>query len=598
MSRAGRVLPTKRPGWVALAAATLVAALCTALVPVVGVAQEAAATKIKPLFVDADDPGSWPKGLEPISAAQLLHLVGPLAGPGQQPPAAEIERAVYQAAFRDGRLCDGKARFVVAQSGPAAALVPLGEPSLLLVRPRWVVGDEAAGPKSKTEAALWGSDPTGRRVLIAEPGRSRLVCDWSLAGRPLLGATDFTFVVSPAVVSQVFLTLPDGWAVDCSPGVVSNASSSIAGQTVWQIDLGSRTSCRLRIEPKAGEAAHPAVFLDQDTAYVVSADKLQIQSKLQFDVFAAPLTSFSLKVPAAVRVETITCADVPLAFESHPSKDAQEIQVSLPEPLVGKGRPVVVEASTASRTNRMWRLPRIEVPVAVRRDGQAEMTVVNPLRLLQFGAETSTAQLEAPSYAANGEETFKLRDADHERPLLIKVGEPSPTLTASMLQRLDLLRDQCLLRCDVICSAGGGSTFSVESALPEIWDVTNVQAAGDVSRIIHWASRPAPGRKKRVKIDFFRSVTEREPVRFRIEAARPVPRTGETINLPVLTFPGVRTGELQTVVTHSPAIDLGLDPPSDFVPLAQATLSPRFADSPFLPDSRARRAKSGSWSTR
>ena len=73
-----------------------------------------------------------------------------------------------------------------------------------------------------------------------------------------------------------------------------------------------------------------------------------------------------------------------------------------------------------------------------------------------------------------------------------------------MLQRLDLLRDQCLLKCDVICSAGGGSTFSVECALPEIWDVTNVQAAGDVSRIIHWASRSAPGRKKRVKIDFFR----------------------------------------------------------------------------------------------
>ncbi len=123
-------------------------------------------------------------------------------------------------------------------------------------------------------------------MLIAEPGRSRLVCDWSLSGRPLLGASDFTFVVSPAVVSQVFLTLPDGWSVDCNPGIVSTAPSSAAGQTVWQIDLGSRTSCRLRIEPKAGEAARPAVFLDQDTAYVVSADKLQIQSKLQFDVFS------------------------------------------------------------------------------------------------------------------------------------------------------------------------------------------------------------------------------------------------------------------------------------------------------------------------
>jgi hypothetical protein len=566
---------------------TAIAALAALFAGVAAIApgDDVPPPKIHPLFVDADNPSAWPKRLEPVSAAELLRLLGPVGGHDSTPAAAQIERAVYQATFRDGRLCDGKAHFVITHSGAAMALVPLGDPSLDLTHPHWIVGDESPNAKSKTEDALWGSDSTGRRVLIAEPGRSQLTCDWSLAGRSLLSATDFTLVLPPSVVSQVLLSVPDQWTIDCSTGVVSTANSPRGrGETVWQIDLGGRSSCRVRIDRKLGPAAKPAVFVDQDTAYFVSAEKLQIQSKLQLEVFSSPLTSFSLTVPSGLRVETISCADVPLAFESHAAKDIQEIDVALPEPLVGKGRSIVVEASTVSRTNQMWSLPRIDVPGAVRRDGQVELTSANPLILLQFGGEAAIAQLEAPSYAADGEETFKLRDADHERPILIEVGEPTPTLTASMLQRLDLLRDQCVLRCDVVCAASGGSTFSVECELPDAWDITNVQAVGDVSRIIHWASRAAAAHKRRVTIDFFRAVTEREPQRFRIEAARPVPRTGETIDLPVLWFPGLRTGDLQTVVTHSPAIDLALDPPNEFVPLDQAVISAPFADSSLLPD--------------
>ena len=55
----------------------------------------------------------------------------------------------------------------------------------------------------------------------------------------------------------------------------------------------------------------------------------------------------------------------------------------------------------------------------------------------------------------------------------------------------------------------------------------------------------------------------------------------------MLTFPGPRTGNLQTVVTHSPAIDLALDPPNEFVPIGQAVVPAPFGDSPLLPDPHA-----------
>ncbi len=552
-------------------------------------ADSAPAPKLRPLFVDADDPSAWPKGLEPIAARELQRLLETLRGKAGQPPVSQIEQATYRADFQNGRLEQGTADLLVSQRGTSLKLLPLGNPNLTLTHPRWVLGNEITGESNKFEPAFCGTDSTGRRVLIVEPGRSRLACDWSMTGRSLTSATEFQLVLPPAVVSQLFLTVPEDWEVDCSVGVLSTMPNVLRpGKTVWQVDLGGQSICRLRVGRKPGPEAKTTLFVDQDTAYVVSAEKLQLQSKLQFDTYNKAVSYVSLLAPVSLRIETISCADVPLAFKSQTAKEGQKIEVTLPEPFLGRSRAIVVEASAASHVDQMWRLPRIDVPGAIRRDGQAELTIANPLKLQQFGGDTATAQLEAPSYGADGEETFKLRNADLDRPLLIRVGEPPPTLTTSMLERLDLRRDQCVLRCEVVCTASSGSAFSFECELPDVWDVTNVQALGETSRIIHWTSREGagPGRKRRVKIDFFRAVTEREPQRFRLEAASRVPRTGETINLPVLTFPGLRSSELQTIVTHSPAIALALDPPEEFAPLSPTIIAPAFANSSLLPDSR------------
>jgi hypothetical protein len=386
--------------------------------------------KLRPLFVDADDPSAWPKGLEPISAVELQRLLSILGGRAAQPPHSQIEQATYRAAFWDGHLEYGKAHFLLTQQGANAQLLPLGNPNLGLAHPQWILGDETAGAPNKSEKkALWGTDSTGRRVLIVEPGRSKLACDWSLTGRSVNDATEFNLMFPPSVASQLILTVPVGWTVDCSAGVVTKTQSpSRTGESMWQVDLGGQAKCRLRVERKPGSDAKPVLFLDQDTAYVVSAEKLQIQSKLQFDIYGQPVSTISLTVPASLHVETISCADIPLPFKSRAWKEGRVIDVEFPEPFFGKSRTIVVEASSASHINQMWRLPRIEVPAAIRRDGQAELTIANPLKLRQFGGDTATTQLEAPSYGADGEETFKLQNADLERPLLIKVGEPAPAL--------------------------------------------------------------------------------------------------------------------------------------------------------------------------
>jgi hypothetical protein len=148
-------------------------------------------------------------------------LLASLGGQQGQPAACQIEQAAYRAEFHDGRLAAGKAHFVIAHPGKGASLLPLGSPNLSLADPRWLLGNGTAGAPPKSEKALWGTDSTGRRVLIVEPGQSRLECDWSLAGRTWPNAAEFNLTLPPAVVSQLMLTLPEGWSLEGSAGVVT-----------------------------------------------------------------------------------------------------------------------------------------------------------------------------------------------------------------------------------------------------------------------------------------------------------------------------------------------------------------------------------------
>ena len=108
-------------------------------------------------------PSAWPKGLEPISAAELLRLVGPVAGRGltarrrrrSNGPSTRPRSAT--AGFATGRH-----DFVVAHSGAAAALRSAGraEPATW-PHPRWIVGDESAKCQEQNRSGALG-DPIRR----------------------------------------------------------------------------------------------------------------------------------------------------------------------------------------------------------------------------------------------------------------------------------------------------------------------------------------------------------------------------------------------------------------------------------------------------
>ncbi len=119
--------------------------------------------------------------------------------------------------------------------------------------------------------------------------------------------------------------------------------------------------------------------------------------------------------------------------------------------------------------------------------------------------------------------------------------------------------------------------------LPQAWDVTRVEAVADTSRMIDETTRTI-GDRKRVKIDFFRAVTDREPKQFRVEASRSLPRSGESIDVPVIDFPGFAAQEVKTLVVHGSSIELTLSPADAFAAFDPAAILSVLADSPLRPN--------------
>jgi hypothetical protein len=539
------------------------------------------------LFVDADHPATWPKGLEPISAGELRKLLDAVQSSGLDLECVQIEQATYSATFHDGAFRDGNAELMLGKV-KRPCLVSLEHPNLDFSRLQWAGGPSGKDGSLSRDDVLYGIDRVGRRVVIAQPGHRRLSCAWTLAGHPSLGATEFGLSLPPAVVSEIKLRLPSELSLECDQGVFSRIGPEPDGKSaLWRIELGSRSTCRLRIIAP-GSLGNGRTFYDQDTTYVVAADRLRVQSKLQIETFGAPLRTLRLGVPAGVRLETVSYGDdFPLVLPATSSDKDRAISLDLPEPVSGKGRTIIVEASTSTVTNRVWNLPQIDLQGAQLREGPSQLTIRAPLKLVRFGGNVGLTQSEAPTYSIDGEETFVFRRNASDPPLQIEIREPAPALATRTLGRLALRRDRCLFAADVVCSANGGSTFSVAFELPESWDVTRVEAVGDVSRMIDETTRPTPEHRKRVKIDFFRAVTDREPKRFRVEATRSLPRSGETMDLPVMEFPGFASQEVETLVVYSAPIELTLNPAEAFAAFDPAAILSVLPDSPLRPDRSA-----------
>ena len=153
------------------------------------------------------------------------------------------------------------------------------------------------------------------------------------------------------------------------------------------------------------------------------------------------------------------------------------------------------------------------------------------------GTRLCALVVEAPSYSSDGVETFVLRDAGCKCPLAVEIAVPTPVLQ--------------LRECSVDSICGVTSAFSAATSnVPRAEGLRSSSNAiarrlgldqypGRGRDLSHQllVRHPAPAHRKRVKIDFFRSLLERERSVF---ASKPSARShmrGRRSNFRSCSFP-------------------------------------------------------------
>ncbi|MAG94858.1 MAG: hypothetical protein CMJ48_14105 [Planctomycetaceae bacterium] len=504
--------------------------------------------------VAADRPDQWPDGeWVPVQRSELAELLKSAGASNSGPQTTSITQAKYEATFAEDSLRGGSLEMEIAHDVSSKALIPLDPLNLAMETLEW-----SDGP------AVWGTTRAGSVAVLVDRKTGTLHGKWSLSGRRVSQRTQFDVRVAPATVSQFIIHTPAGRVLSSPSGaVVGPVASARQGWVSWTIFLSSREQCRIQIgEATAPEDAESIALYEQDTSYVLFAAGLQIDTKVSFEVFDRPASTFNFRVPDSVEITSITLAgETRLRWNQIDDKQAptKQILVSMPDPIRGPARPLQIRALAPLGSSSAMALPQIVPEDAHFVGGHIVFNIRPPMELRSLESEHAR-QVSARTDPAEGL-TLEFIQRRADASIRVRFGLPNGVLRARVLNHLTLTSDDWLLESEIEWSSQSGSEFSVRCDLPSNWDVTEIlpipREPG--TELANWRiERPQQGRQS-LSLEFREAITPAAPRTVRILAQRLPVASRRTTPLPFVRPRGCsKTEGLLAVTTRSvsPVLEL------------------------------------------
>ena len=504
--------------------------------------------------VPADRPDQWPDGeWVPVRRSELAELLKSAGTSNSGPQTTSITQAKYEATFAEDSLRGGSLEMEIAHDVSSKALIPLDPLNLAMEAFEW-----SDGP------AVWGTTRGGSVALLVDRRRGTLHGKWSLSGRRVSQRTQFDVRVAPATVSQFIIHTPAGKVLSSPSGaVVGPVASPRQGWVSWTIFLSSREQCRIQIgEATAPGNAQSIALYEQDTSYVLFAAGLQIDTKVSFEVFDRPASTFIFRVPDSVEITSITLAgETRLRWNEIDDKQAptKQILVSLPDPIRGPARPLQIRALAPLGSSSEMALPRIVPEDAHFIGGHVVFNIRPPMELRSLESEHAR-QVSARTDPSEGL-TFEFNQRREDASIRVRFGLPNGVLRARVLNHLTLTPDDWLLESEIEWSSQSGSEFSVRCDLPNNWDVTEILPIPREPRteLANWRIERSQQGRQSLSLEFREAITPAAPRTVRILARRLPVASRRTTPLPFVRPRGCRKTEgLLAVTTRSvsPVLEL------------------------------------------
>jgi len=402
----------------------------------------------------------------------LLGAVGTKSSAPQIASSPQIVQATYTALL-NGELLAGSARLVIAPGADRGAVLSLNPCNLVLSQPRW----EPAGSDEDPSDVEWGCDDSGRMVaMINAPGVLQFA--WSRRGvRSAAGEFSFDLQLPTAAVNQLQLTLRRDLRPVTETAVVSRLDEheSTAEQT-WRIELRGDMPLKVHLAPAAEPAlAQPLILLRQEQRYTVTPDAVEITVRLRLDVYEKPLSELTLETDDAMQLYRVHYRDAPLEWSDAKAGAGRRVTLAMPEPLLGDGHEIRLQAVAAADAGTEWRLPRLTVPGVFWLEGVSRLDVPEPWRIANLKTEGGRQVQTVPLLTPQRGESVEIREFQPRSQITAVLQRAAGEMAAQTVTSVKLGTAATTVVYDAQLTSAGPPQHSVELNLLPGWTVDMVE---------------------------------------------------------------------------------------------------------------------------
>lgn len=494
------------------------AAACVFLTQLLATAQaQDKPLTVRHVFVPANNPKAWPKGeREPVPFDEYLQLreANQVVRPARR--GASIEWQSLSATFDPvrGVLTDGRWEAEVRGSEKQPRFLSLEPLDLPISELKWTDGD-----------AVWGTAPTGETLLLVDAAERRLEGKFSRQARRLQRTWQFDLRLATATVSEFKLRVPAKYSLTCSTGTVRGPLTT--GEEAWrhwQLNLGSQSRCEILIvESQTAAPTIPAVVYEQTSSYVLREAEIEVQCEISAEVFHTPKATLEFLVPEEMSIYTVGFAgDSRLPWRDLPRAPGQprQIEVSLPEPQIGRVRALHLLGGLTSKWQPAFTLPQVKLANGWFTSGRWNVSVDAPLvwrALRPTGLRLTEVNATSPT-ARRLSFTQFLADAT----LGIDIASPETSLTSHGLQRLSSRETTWRLTSEWLWQSNTGVAFGARCRIPIGWEVLDVQSLPESasSEVRHWDVVKDAAGEQALVIDFVTPLEGQAAHRIQVLARR------------------------------------------------------------------------------
>src|SRR5690606_5850995 len=290
-----------------------------------------------------------------------------------------------------------------------------------------------------------------RSLLRVEEDKSVLSGRWSLAGRRVFSDVEFEVRVPAATVTQLELELPAARELTLEGGLISQVvDSERPNWKTWTIDLGRRTSCRLKVAAAnaASRNAPRELQVSQTTTYSFVDSDLRIQADITIQSAAGTFDTLEVVAPPDMTFSSITAGnDTVLAAWRKQEEQRSVLVIDVGGVPLASGSRIRLRGQLPLRVGTRQGLPRLGLIGGRWLQLRRQVRIVSPLQLNDL--DVADSRLVNASMGIDSGAALDFDDLSTGSRVWLTVDTPEPQLSARVLGRVDWREADPQLRTDL-----------------------------------------------------------------------------------------------------------------------------------------------------